>query len=64
VSPSDFDDANRDGRKVLSLYRFRRGFTLDLPSAVSLRRVGLGKFDVEAFEAAKVTVNGQSLPAS
>jgi len=59
VKMGDFDDANGDGRKVLSVYQIRPGFTMVLPASVSVVRTAPGEYGVEALMPAKVRVPGK-----
>jgi hypothetical protein len=59
VRITDFDDADGDGRKTLSLYRFRPGFRLVVPDYASIVRTGPGEYEVTGAPEARITVPGQ-----
>jgi len=59
LTPEDFDDADHDGRHVLSLYRFRPGFRMELPNAISLERTAPGRYVAESVTKATVRAQGE-----
>lgn len=61
VKAADFNDANGDGRAVLSLYRLAPGYTLAVPSAVSVRRTADGRYVGESFTPVDIKVEGASV---
>jgi len=59
VKQADFDDRNGDGRRLVSLYRFRPGFRMVVPSVVAATRTASGQYAVEAFTPAEVKLPRQ-----
>lgn len=59
VSDADFYDDTGDGRATLSLYRFRAGYQMVMPSFASLVRTAPGEYRLESNVACEVRAPGK-----
>jgi hypothetical protein len=61
VKANDFDDADGDGRRVLSLYKFDAGYKVVMPVQVSVTRTATGDYRMKSATPVRVSVKGRRI---